>query len=748
MRKLANRCKIKLTQSKLIGKFVVQQSWRSAPGHTLEEFMHRIRSRRIGWRLVLLAALMLALLLAPAGQPTVQAQDRDPQPDTDKSQLFLPLLAGGQPVQAGTVIPGQFIVVLKDQAMRAAANGGEVESAAVATRLAAENGGDVIYVYDTALDGFAMRVPAEQSQYVSETLAADPSVAYVEPDTVVTASDDDSAAQADATQTNAPWGLDRIDQRNLPLNSTYIYTPTGAGVHAYIIDTGIRTTHTQFTGRIGAGYTAISDANGTSDCNGHGTHVAGTVGGSTYGVAKGVTLHPVRVLDCSGSGSTSGVIAGINWVTANRITPAVANMSLGGGTSTTLDQAVRNSVAAGVTYAVAAGNETQDACNTSPARTAEALTVGASTSADARASFSNYGTCLDIFAPGNAILSAYYSSDTATATLSGTSMASPHVAGAAAVYLAANPSASPAQVAQALIDNATLNKITSPGTGSPNRLLYTGFIGAGNGGQPTATPAQPTPTFTPTPTAVQPTVTPTRTPTPRPTNTPAPGQPTPTVTPTPAPTNTPVAGVCTNLVANPGFESGPVTWQQTSARNVQQICTGTSCGAAIPTPHAGSYLAWMGGVNYETAELRQTLTLPAGQPVRLSFWQRITSTDYCYYDYAYVRLVTGATTRTLKTITLCSVPSNGVWSNTQLDLSAYAGQTVTLVFRTTTDGSRISNFFVDDVSVVSGSACAAGAGVDAAAAPELSPAAAAGVDEPANPAPKPDESEPQPEFSR
>ena len=254
---------------------------------------------------------------------------------------------------------------------------------------------------------------------------------------------------------------------------------------AYIIDTGIRSTHSDFGGRATSGYDAI-DGGSADDCNGHGTHVAGTVGGTTYGVAKGVSLVAVRVLDCGGSGTTSGVIAGVNWVTSNHGAgqPAVANMSLGGGASSALDTAVSNSIADGVTYALAAGNSNANACNSSPARTPNAITVGATTSSDARASFSNYGTCVDIFAPGSSITSAWYTSNTATNTISGTSMASPHVAGAAAVYLEANPSATPAQVASALIAAATTGKVTSPGTGSPNRLLYIAPPGGGGTNPP------------------------------------------------------------------------------------------------------------------------------------------------------------------------------------------------------------------------------------------------------------------------
>jgi subtilisin family serine protease len=301
----------------------------------------------------------------------------------------------------------------------------------------------------------------------------------------------------DATQSNATWGLDRLDQRARPLSTTYTYESTGAGVTAYIIDTGIRFAHTEFGGRATSGYDAV-DGGAADDCNGHGTHVAGTVGGTTYGVAKAVSLVGVRVLNCAGSGTTSGVIAGINWVTTNHLagTPAVANMSLGGGASASLDTAVNASIADGVVYGVAAGNETANACNGSPSRVPSAITVGATTSSDARASFSNYGTCVDLFAPGQGITSAWSTSNTATNTISGTSMATPHVVGAAARFLQGSRGSTPQQVRDALVADATANVVTNPGTGSPNRLLYS------DPGTPTPTPTPtvtPTPTTTPTP---------------------------------------------------------------------------------------------------------------------------------------------------------------------------------------------------------------------------------------------------------
>ncbi|MEU3446053.1 S8 family peptidase [Streptomyces thermolilacinus] len=351
-------------------------------------------------------------------------------------------------------VEGSYIVTLDESAADSDATSGKA--------VAAKYGAKIKKTYTAALNGYAVQLSEAQAK----KLAADPAVESVVQDRVFTIS---------GTQPNPTWGLDRVDQRNLPLNQSYTYPdPGGSGVTAYIIDTGVRITHSDFGGRASYGYDAVDNDNTAQDGNGHGTHVAATVAGSAYGVAKNAKIVGVRVLNNSGSGTTAGVVAGIDWVTRNAVKPAVANMSLGGGADSTLDAAVRNSIASGVTYAVAAGNESTDASTKSPARVAEAITVGSTTSSDARSSFSNYGSILDIFAPGSSITSAWHTSDTATNTISGTSMAAPHVAGAAALYLANNRGATPSQVATALTSNATTGVVTNPGSGSPNRLLYVG----------------------------------------------------------------------------------------------------------------------------------------------------------------------------------------------------------------------------------------------------------------------------------
>ncbi|MFW6745988.1 S8 family peptidase [Acinetobacter pittii] len=356
--------------------------------------------------------------------------------------------------EAKGIIKNQYIVIL---------NKDVGSSNEFAQGIAKQHGGKVLQTYDAVLKGFAIYLPDVAGTAFVEAMKKNPKVVSVENDTIM---------KIDATtQSNPDWGLDRIDQRNLPLDSAYSYLQTGSGTTAYIVDTGILSTHQQFSGRVLSGYTAISDGNGTSDCHGHGTHVAGTVGGSTYGVAKNVSLVPIRILGCDGSGASSNVIAGLDWILKNGKKPAVVNMSLGGEANTSLDSAVENLFNNGYVMVVAAGNSNTDACSSSPARVSKAITVAATDSTDTRASYSNYGSCVDIFAPGSQINSSWIGSNTATKVLNGTSMATPHVAGVVAEMLQSTPTATPQTISTNLLNQASSNVVKNP-SGSPNRLLY------------------------------------------------------------------------------------------------------------------------------------------------------------------------------------------------------------------------------------------------------------------------------------
>jgi subtilisin family serine protease len=378
------------------------------------------------------------------------------------------VLQGGGTSQA---IPDRYIVVFRSEVG---------DAPGLARQLAAAHGGTIHHTYRHAIKGFAATLP----QAAAAALRRNPNVAYVEQDQRV------SLAQVGS------WGLDRVDQRDLPLNGSYSYTSTGSGVKAYIIDSGIQTSHAQFGGRASVGYDAIGDGMNGQDCNGHGTHVAGTVGSTTYGVAKSVSLVAVRVFPCVGGSAWSTIIAGVDWVRFNHVKPAVANMSLSGGASQAVDDAVRSLIAAGVPVAIAAGNDySVNACNVSPARVGEALTVGATTASDVKADFSNIGSCLDLFAPGDDIVSTWLNGG--TNTIDGTSMATPHVTGAAALYLEGAPTATPATVNSAIVSNATPNRLSGIGTGSPNLLLYTLAGGTPPPGPLSVTISGPTAIYTP-----------------------------------------------------------------------------------------------------------------------------------------------------------------------------------------------------------------------------------------------------------
>ncbi|GAB3224468.1 hypothetical protein GCM10027447_13100 [Glycomyces halotolerans] len=389
------------------------------------------------------ASLIAAGSIAGAGQ----------HPGTDPADVIL----GAASADA---IPGEYLVVMEQQAPQG------LGIAALADDLLETTAAEVDLVDELGvLNGFV----AHMSPEAAVELAADDAVAYIEQNRTVTIAD---------VQTDPPsWGLDRLDQPALPLDDAYGYDHTGEGTTSYILDTGINLAHDEFEGRLAPGYDAIDFSGDGSDCNGHGTHVAGTVGGTTYGVAKATTLVPVRVLDCNGTGSYAGIIAGIDWVADNATGPSVANMSLGGTFSQAVNDAIAEAIASGVTFALASGNEGEDACGTSPASEPTAITVGATQSDDAAAAWSNWGECVDLFAPGHQITSAWIDADDAERSVSGTSMAAPHVAGAAALYLEANPEASPAEVAEALTAGAVPDVVAEP-NGSPNLLLNTEFLAA------------------------------------------------------------------------------------------------------------------------------------------------------------------------------------------------------------------------------------------------------------------------------
>jgi hypothetical protein len=642
-------------------------------------------------------------------------EGQDVQVEEPKQELgqIAQLLRSSKPV------PGQYIVVLKGDLKEVA----QLGASNIAQEMALKHGGQVLHTYSAALHGFAVRMPEARLQ----KLLQDPRVAYIEEDQYV---------EAIASQSNATWGIDRTDQQNLPLNQTYTYSTTASNVHAYIVDTGVLLAHSEFTGRMGNGFDAVTSGGNANDCNGHGTHVAGTVGGTTYGLAKGVTIHPVRVLGCNGSGTNAGVIAGVDWVRTNHVKPAVANMSLGGGASQALDDAVTNAINAGVAFAVAAGNDNASACNYSPARTPAAITVGSTTNTDARSSFSNFGTCLDIFAPGSSITSAWHTSNTATNTISGTSMASPHVAGVAALYLSGNPAATPQQVRDALVNNGTPNKVTSAGTGSPNVLLYSGFIGGGNPPPGDTTP----PSTSITSPAGGATLSGTATisanasdnvgvsrvefyagSTLLGTDTTAPysyawnttnvangtylltsrafdaaGNSANSAAVSVTVSNT--TGSCSiseQLLLNPGFE-GSSGWTTSSG-----VIDGTTSGSA---PYAGSYKAWLNGYGTTRTDYAyQQISIPASAcSASLTFFVKITSsetTTTTAYDKLAIQIRNSSGTVLSTLATYSNLNKSTSYAQKTFDLSAYKGQTIRVYFNGTEDLSLATSFFLDEAKV-------------------------------------------------
>ncbi|RKH68126.1 S8 family serine peptidase [Corallococcus aberystwythensis] len=659
-------------------------------------------------KLKLTQAVSALSLLAAACGPMPEA------PESDGEQIG----QTAQMIRRTRAVPGEYIVVLRDASQEVR----QLGPANIAQELVSLNGGRVLRTYEHTIRGFL----ANMSEAEAQRLLSDPRVAYVQENGLIHVS---------ATQTSATWGIDRIDQRDLPRNSSYTYNVDGTGVHAYVIDTGIRQTHTEFTGRIGNGYDFIDNDSDPSDCHGHGTHVSGTVGGTTWGVAKKVTLHGVRVLDCTGYGNDAQVIGGIDWVAANHVKPAVANMSLGDVGIQAIDDATERLIAAGVTTVVAAGNDSANACNYSPARAANAITVGSTTSSDGRSSFSNYGTCVDIFAPGSSITSASNSGNSSSTSMSGTSMASPHVAGAAALYLGANPSATPAQVRDALVNNATPNKVTSPGTGSPNKLLYTLFITGGGGSDttpPTTSITSPAGGATLSGTATLSANasdnvgvsrvefysgttllgTATAAPYSFAWNTTAVANGTYALTTkaydaannvgTSATVSVTVnngTGSCSiteQLLLNAGFESGNTGWTTSSG-----VIDGTTSGSA---PRTGTYKAYLNGYGSTRTEFAwQDVTIPATAcSATLSFWTRITTaetTASTAYDKLAITVRNSAGTVLATLATYSNLDKGTAYVQRTFNLAAYKGQTVRIYFNGTEDSSLQTSFFIDDTEL-------------------------------------------------
>ena len=603
-------------------------------------------------------------------------------------------------------VPGRYIVIFKDSASSPKA------VASLARDLTSRFGGQSRHLFTAGLRGFSATISDQQVR----RLAADPAVASIEAVQYIGVA---------GTQNNPPnWGDDRIDQANLPLNQAYTYPANpGQGVTVYVLDTGLNANHVDFTGRVRPGIDMVDNDSSPTDCHGHGTHVAGTAVGTTYGVAKKASVVAVRVLNCQGSGTNDDLIAGIDWVRANAQKPAVVNYSIGCQSrcsSQAMDSAVSNLVSSGVQFVQAAGNSSDNACYYSPQGVAAAVTVGNTTSSDARNSSSNYGSCLDIFAPGTSIVSASYSSNTGSATMTGTSMASPHTAGAAAVYLGLNPNATPAQVRDALVNNATTGKVTNLGTGSPNRLLYTGFMNGGtNPNNPSVSNPGNQSTTVGQSVSLQMQASGGTTPyTWSASGLPAglsigsstgliSGSPTTsgtsnvTVTVTDAASRTGTAnftwtitsgGGCTptQMVANSSLENGSTPW----SANAGVIGAWSSYGYP---GHTGTRSAWLGGQGQShTDHLSQSVTIPSGcTSAVLRYWVRITTAENDGRVWDRLTVTMGSTT----VATATNLDANSAYVEKVVDVSQFRGQTVTLRFTGVEDWSLQTSFVIDDVTI-------------------------------------------------